>query len=127
MPSPYPPSLYSHAPCDGSVQGVCVSHDGRTLFAANEDGWVDVIRLCTGTPVKRLPLGSPAFGVAVSPDDAVVYVSLLCAGRVLVLDRLSLEVLRTLEPGGRPRRIAFDPTGRAALIANEDGWVDLVR
>jgi DNA-binding beta-propeller fold protein YncE len=110
----------------GRVQGVCVTLDGRTLFAANEDGWVDVIQLCTGTLLKRLPLGSPAFGVAVSPDDAVVYVSLLRAGRVLVLDRDTCAVRSTLTPGGRPRRIAFDASGRVALIANEAGWIDLV-
>ena len=110
----------------GKVQGVTVSMDGRTLFAANEDGWLDVIRLSTGTPVRRLTFGSPAFGVGVSPDDAVVYLSLLRAGQVVILDRGTLDVLGILRPGGGPRRIAFDPEGRMALVANEAGWVDLV-
>jgi DNA-binding beta-propeller fold protein YncE len=110
----------------GKVQGLTVSMDGRTLFAANEDGWLDVIRLSTGTPVKRLAFGSPAFGVAVSPDDAVLYLSLLRAGQLIVLDRVTLDVLGVLHPGGRPRRIAFDPEGRMALVANEAGWVDQV-
>jgi len=111
----------------GKVQGLVVSSDARTLLAANEDGWLDVIRLCTGRPAARLQFGSAAFGVALSPDDAVVYVSLLVAGDVVVIDGHTLEVVTTLHPGGRPRRIAFDGTGRQALIANEAGWVDVVR
>jgi len=110
----------------GRVQGLSVPRNGRTLFAANEDGWLDVIRLSTGARIARLELGSPAFGVAVSPDDGAVYVGLPFAGQVLVLDPLTLAVMAILRPGGRPRHIAFEASGRFALVANEAGWVDLV-
>ena len=110
----------------GRVQGLSVPRNGRTLFAANEDGWLDVIRLSTGARIARLELGSPAFGVAVSPDDGAVYVGLPLAGQVLVLDPLTLAVMAILRPGGRPRHIAFEASGRFALVANEAGWVDLV-
>ncbi len=110
----------------GRVQGVTLPSDGRTLFAANEDGWLDIIQLSNGVRT-RLQFGTTTFGVRVSPDDALVYVTLLAAGRVVVLDRGTLRVVTTLYPGGRPRRIDFDPSGRFALIANEAGWVDLVR
>ena len=43
------------------------------------------------------------------------------------LDRPTLRVFGSLDTGGKPRRIAFDATGRTAVIANEAGWVDLVR
>jgi len=110
----------------GKVQGLSVVREGGTLFVANEDGWLDVIRLSTGARLARLDLGSPAFGVALSPDDGAAYVSLPFAGRVVVVDTLTLRVVAVLQPGGTPRHIAFDASGRYALVANEAGWVDLV-
>ena len=110
----------------GKVQGLSVPRVGGTLFVANEDGWLDVIRLSTGARLARLDLGSPAFGVAVSPDDGAAYVSLPGAGRVVVVNPLTLGVVAVLQPGGTPRHIAFDASGRYALVANEAGWVDLV-
>jgi len=33
----------------------------------------------------------------------------------------------TLDVGGTPRRIAFDPLGTVALIENESGYLSMVR
>ena len=104
-----------------------VSADGLTLYAANEAGWLDAIHLPTGRPLAQVQFGTAALSLAVSPDEAVIYVGLLFAGRVVQIDRPTLRVLGSLGTGGKPRRIAFDGAGRTALIANEAGWVDLVR
>ncbi len=74
-----------------------------------------------------MQFGTAALSLAVSPDEAVIYVGLLFAGRVVQLDRPTLRVFGSLDTGGKPRRIAFDATGWTAVIANEAGWVDLVR
>ncbi|HEX9704706.1 MAG TPA: YncE family protein [Gemmatimonadales bacterium] len=111
----------------GVPQDVAVSADGLTLYAANEQGWLDAINLSTGRHGAPVPLGSGGLGLALSPDEAVLYVGLVFAGRVVVIDRMTLRVLGAIETGGKPRRIAFDPGGKAALIANEAGWVDVVR
>ena len=110
----------------GAPQDLALSADGVMLYSANQRGWLDAIQLSTGR-VARVHLGSPAFAVALSPDEAVVYVGLRVAGRVVQIDRSTLHLRGSLETGGRPRRIAFEPTGHSALIANEAGWVDLVR
>ena len=111
----------------GVAQDVAVSADGLTLYAANEAGWLDAIHLPTGRPLARVQFGTAALSLAVSPDEAVIYVGLLFAGRVVQIDRPTLRVYGSLRTGGKPRRIAFDASGRTALIANEAGWVDLVR
>lgn len=111
----------------GTVQGVVVSANTCTLFAANEDGWLDHIHLGTGRRLARLHFGTTAFAVALSPDETMLYLSLLYAGEVVVLERSTLREVTRLRTGGKPRRIAFDSTGRAALVANEAGWVDFVR
>lgn len=110
----------------GIPQDLVVSPDGLALYAANEAGWLDAIHLATGRRARRT-LGASALGVALSPDEQVLLVSLVFAGRVLVLDPRTLNVRATLDTGGKPRLITFDRSGRTALIANEAGWVDVVR
>jgi len=110
----------------GTAQEPVVSSDGLTLYSANQGGWLDVVQLTTGC-MTTVALDGPATSLAMSPDQAVLFVGLVFDGRVVVIDRGTLSVCATINTGGRPRRIAFDRTGRIALVANEAGWVDLVR
>jgi DNA-binding beta-propeller fold protein YncE len=64
--------------------------------------------------------------VALSRDERVVLVSLLSAGRVALIDAETLKTRALVETGGRPRLMAADPAGRGVLVANENGWLDLV-
>jgi hypothetical protein len=57
----------------------------------------------------------------------VLYVGLLYAGQVAIIDRATLTDRGRIETGGKPRRIGFEPGGSWTLIANKAGWVDLVR
>src|ERR1051325_647836 len=110
----------------GAPQELVVSGDGVMLYAANEHGWLDAIQLRSGRRVARVDLGSPAISLASTPDGALLYVGLVFAGSVVALDRQALTIVATLRTSGKPRRVAFDPSGRAAFIANEVGWVDRV-
>ena len=110
----------------GRTQGMVVAPDGTELFIANEQGGLDVVDLATGTLAASLELGGPAFAVAATPDQRHLYVGLVNAERVQVLDRQSLRVVRTIPTGGVPRGIAFDPRTQTGLIANEAGWVTVV-
>ncbi|HKR55904.1 MAG TPA: hypothetical protein VJS20_06355, partial [Gemmatimonadales bacterium] len=109
----------------GTAQEVVVSSDGLMLYATNQGGWLNVIKLSTGH-IDTVTLDAPAVSLALSPDDEVLYVGLVFDGKVLVIDRHTLRVTATINTGGKPRGITFDRTGRAGLIANEAGWVDLV-
>jgi len=111
----------------GITQETVVSADGLTLYVANQGGWLDVIHHRTGRQVARINFRAPAVHLAASPDGAVLYAGLHFSGRVAVIDRETLRVTGMLEPGGKPRAIAFDPTGRHAVVGNEEGWLDLVR
>ena len=110
----------------GIVQEVAVSPDGETLYVANEAGWLDVIHLATGARTARVDLGSAAMGLTISADHADVVVGLLFAGEVVIMDRQTLEIRATLQTGGRPRLMTAHPKG-AVLVANEAGWVDVIR
>jgi len=110
----------------GQPQGLAVSRDGLTLYVANEHHGLDVVSLPTGQRTGALNLGAGGVSLALSPDEREVYVGLVSGGSVAVLDRHSLKVRATLPTGGRPRGMAFDPSGRVVVIANEAGWVDVL-
>jgi hypothetical protein len=119
-------SLIHRYEVGGRPLGVAVSSDGLRLYCGNEHGWLDLVHLPTGKIVRRT-FATPVDEVALTPDQAVVYASLRAAGRIAMVDAHTLVTVGTLETGGLPRHIAFDGLGSVAIVANESGWVDLVR
>ena len=110
----------------GQPLGVALSSNGLRLYCGNERGWIDLVHLPTGKIVRRSFL-TPVDEVALTPDQTVVYASLRAAGQIAMVDADTLVSVGTLETGGLPRHVAFDRLGRVAIVANESGWVDLVR
>jgi YVTN family beta-propeller protein len=111
----------------GNPQGLALSADGRELYVAGEAGDFIVLDLEAGTEVARTPLGSGGFGIALTPDQAQVWVTTPTSGRVLVLDRATRAIVTTILLGGEPRRLAFDRSGRTAVVADEAGAIHFLR
>ena len=60
----------------------------------------------------------------------VGHATVLCelpGGEVVLIDRVTRQLLNTVATGGTPRRVAMDLLGSIAAVANESGWVDLIR
>lgn len=112
---------------DGIPQDMIVSKKGDELYVANEAGWVDVISLETGARLAHIELAGGGFGMAQSPDQVHLYVSVPSRGVVQVVNTESRRITHTIEVGGTPRRIAFDYHGGMAVVANESGAVHFVR
>lgn len=110
----------------GIPQEVAFSADGQTLYATNEAGWLDVLQFTVGRRMTTVRFDGPAMGLALSPDERDIAVGLY-DGRVLLLDRTTLRVRATVQVGGMPRIITVHPDGHGLLVANEAGWVDVVR
>lgn len=110
----------------GYAQALVVA-DGAELYSANESGWLDVLNLETGDVVASLRLDAGAYGLDLSPDAQWLFVTLPSVGRVAVISRMSLRQVHTIQAGGTPRHTAFTADGRTAVIANEGGWVDILR
>jgi YVTN family beta-propeller protein len=110
----------------GYAQGLVVA-DAAELYVANESGWLDALNLETGDVVASLRLDAGAYGLDVSPDRQRLFVTLPSAGRVAVISRATLRQVQMIQTGGTPRHTAFTADGRTAVIANEGGWVDVVR
>lgn len=57
----------------------------------------------------------------------LLYVSTSYYGsRVHVVDPATRTVVRIIDTGGVPRRIAFMSSGEVGIVANEGGWVDFI-
>lgn len=109
----------------GWPQGLTLSEDGSTLYVANEQHGLDIVRLSTGSRVATLELDG-ACELALSSDHRVLYLGLVHAGQVKAIDCFNRRVLGTVASGGRPRGIACDRHSGVVVIANEAGWVDLL-
>ena len=110
----------------GQPLGIAISADGLRLYCGNEHGWIDLVHLPTGKIVRRT-FDTPVDELALTPDQNVLYASLRTAGRIAMVDAYTLACVGTVETGGLPRHIAFDRLGSVAVVANEAGWVDVVR
>lgn len=122
----------SRAVTGGRVQTVAVSLDGATLYATDiqrskliswdlHSGNSSYTETNVGTQVVR-----NAFDVAVTPDNAQLWVSTLADGKVFVFDRINRAGLGEIVTGGSARYIGFTPGGTQSVIANESGWVNFV-
>ncbi len=107
-------------------QGVAVSLDGTELYVAQESGGLTIVNLATGAQTS-VSLQTAGFGLALSPDGAQLYIAASQQGQVFVVDRISRTIVKTINTGGEPRRVAFDASGKTAAVANDDGWVDIIQ
>ena len=78
--------------------------------------------------VRRLVAqGTGGFGLAVTPDQTEVWVTVPSRGRVVVIDRESRTIRSAINVGGIPRRLAFDRSGALVVIADEAGAIRFLR
>ncbi|MGH7528795.1 MAG: hypothetical protein ACREMN_00285 [Gemmatimonadales bacterium] len=112
----------------GIPQELIVSPDGERLYIANEAGKVQIWSLDNGTELASIALpGGGGFGMARHPGNGFLYVSTGYYSRtVWVVNPESEAIVRRIQTGGTPRRIAFDPGAQIGIVTNEYGWIDLI-
>ena len=108
----------------GMPQRMAVSGDGKEIYIANERLGLDIWNLATRTRITSVSMG--AYGLALTPDNAHIYVSHPPGGMVRVVDRATRAVIDSIPTGGEPRNIAFNREGTEALITNEAGYVTVI-
>lgn len=112
----------------GLLQEVVVSGDGKELYVGNEGGFIEVFDLTAGTPTPVIRLGvGQVFGMALGPDGNTLFVARTLDGAVAAIDRTTRKTLFSHPIGGLPRRVKFAASGTAIVVANEAGWVDVLR
>lgn len=112
----------------GNTQAVVVAPDGSELYVANEfNNEIEIYSLSSGTALTPITTTGGAFDLTLSADGTTLWVSESGAGIVQSFGRVSRQLRRTVHTGGAPRRIATTPVTAHVLVANEAGWVDLIK
>jgi len=117
----------------GFTKGLTVTSDGRHLLVAHElNGTLDIVDTRTYA-VSQVQLGTGSttypYGVAVSPDGTMAYVSLQGVGAVA---RVALVggngvLAGTIPVGDPPTAVAVSPDGSQLYVANaDDDTLDIV-
>ncbi len=109
----------------GAPQDVLVTADGARLLVANEGGWVEAIDLATLASTEIAVPG--AFGLALTPDGTQLWVTQASLGRITILEAATLQVVGRLHVTGTPRYLGFTADGRAAVVANEAGSLQIIQ
>ena len=111
----------------GQPQRIAVHSQGDELYLATEAVGLEVLNLRNGshTPVPGVAPG--AVGLALSPDEKVLYLTNPPAGDLVIVDRARRQVIKAIHGLGRPRNVAFADHGRVAIVTGEDGFVYFVR
>ena len=109
------------------AQDVVLDRDDVELYVACEEGSVVILDPRTLEIVANLavPTGS-AFGLAVTPDNAQLYVTSPASGDISIFDRASRENVSNLPVKGVPRRVAFNARGDKAFVTNEWNWLNVI-
>jgi YVTN family beta-propeller protein len=111
----------------GTPQEMALNRKGTRLYVANEAGRLDEIDLVSGELAPSIPLQAGAFGVGVTPDDGQAYLTLPSAGLIQIFGLQSRKLVKTINVGGDPRRIAFSQQGRIAAVTNTAGFITFIR
>lgn len=105
--------------------GVAVS-DSRVYVVRPSTWSVLVFSRATRTPLAPIEVGESALDIALSPDQAMLYVVHL-DGYLTIRNAITGAFLGGWIVGGMPRRVAFDRRGTTAVVSNENGWIDYIR
>ncbi len=106
----------------GAFFGLAVSHDGATVYAARSGDELVVALAWDGatlTERAQFPVGGYPSGLAISPDDAVLWVALEIGGQLVALDARTGARLGGADTGGNPYAVVLAPDGREAYVSVE--------
>ncbi len=99
----------------------------RLWVTTKEDSCLWVCDVNTLKAEKRIPLETPAYALALSPDGAALYVSLWGGRQVAVFDPQTLQRRGEIAVGDHPNELLLSKNGRWLFVANaNDNSVSIV-
>lgn len=112
---------------DTPVHGLAISPDGTKLYLVSQgtDSLYE-FDTSTGENLGQVPAGDRPFGLAATPDGSEVWITSL-GGELRRFDTNGLSPITTTYLGGYLRRLAIDPAGNSAVVADEDGYIIVIR
>jgi DNA-binding beta-propeller fold protein YncE len=112
-------------PIPVASEDVVLSADGSRVWYGSPSGTLVALDATSLEKVAEIATGDTIRGLALSPDGTQLWATSL--GDVLVIDPVQGSIVTRLTVGGSAGRIAFDRAGATAFVANDQGWVDVIR
>jgi YVTN family beta-propeller protein len=107
-----------------------VDRAGERVFVSCRDaGHIAVLRVQDGKLMaeKTIHVGYHPHGLALSPDEKLLYVAQTAANQIAVVELATHEIVATIETGRWPRYLALAPDGkRLAVGASGDRGVSVI-
>ncbi|HMA41470.1 MAG TPA: YncE family protein [Gemmatimonadales bacterium] len=120
-------SVVDDIPVPGDPAPLLAAPDRQTLYVATNLDRLYAVDTRRRRIVAEAPLPATSHHLAMHPDRRRVFVATRAAGSVLELDARSLERRRVIGVDGLVQALACDRTGAELYVANEAGWVDVLR
>jgi DNA-binding beta-propeller fold protein YncE len=121
-------SIRRRLPLGAAPARLAVAVDGSELYASDRSAaTVQVWDLTANTAVTTIPVGVAAADIAVSPNGARIWVSARTQGQVKEIDKATRAIVRIITTSGAPRGVAISPLDGTAVVANDSGWVDVIK
>lgn len=101
----------------------------HVLLSCRDSGEIRILRVAADglEPAGTINVGYHPHGLALSPDEKLLYVALAAADQVAVVDLAKREVIARIETGRWPRYLALSPDGkRLAVGASGDRGVTVI-
>lgn len=112
-----------------SGRAMALSEDGATLYIGPGGNAIEAWDVATVTRMLRISVTGGIYDIARQPGTGQLYVSrsqATGAGSVYRINPADPSDESEYNTGGLPRRIAFTSSGNA-VVANEFGWIDVLR
>jgi YVTN family beta-propeller protein len=121
-------SLRRRLALGGAPARLAVAPDGSELYAADRTAAsVHVWDLVANTDLATIPVGVPPADIDVSPSGTRIWISARTAGQVKEIDQATRAIIRTVTTSGAPRGLAVSRLDGKAVVANDSGWVDVIK
>jgi YVTN family beta-propeller protein len=101
---------------------IAITSDDKFVWSVNPDNNSVSVFEVTGDLNKKVAeilVGTEPWCVAITPDNAKVYVTNMVSGTVSVIDAATRQVVKTIEVGTEPFGCALTPDGSRLYVANQ--------
>ncbi len=101
---------------------IAITGDDQFVWSVNPDNnSVSVFNVAgdANETVAEIPVGTEPSCVAITPDNAKVYVTNMVSGTVSVINAATRQVVKTIKVGTEPFGCALTPDGSSLFVANQ--------
>jgi YVTN family beta-propeller protein len=101
---------------------IAITSDDQFVWSVNPDNnsvSVFSVAVTPGVKVAEVPVGIEPWCVAITPDNAKVYVTNMASGTVSVINATTRAVTKTIPVGTEPFGCALSPDGKKLYVANQ--------